>query len=226
MKALLLAAGFGTRLHPITRDIPKCLVQVRGEVLLGRWLRILREIGVEQVLVNTHYLADQVERFLHPYKDDGWVTSRHEDELLGTAATIWTNREYLVASETLVIHADNYLEGDLQEFVDAHRTRPSRCVMSMLTVPCSDPSDVGTVGLDRDRVVTEFREKDPSSTFKDANTAVYILGEQAIELTQSSRDFSTEVLPRLVGQIFAHSFRGMVTDIGTIEKLRQVNSEQ
>jgi len=226
MKALLLAAGFGTRLHPITRDIPKCLVQVRGEVLLGRWLRILREIGVEQVLVNTHYLADQVERFLHPYKDDGWVTSRHEDELLGTAATIWTNREYLVASETLVIHADNYLEGDLQEFVDAHRTRPSRCVMSMLTVPCSDPSEVGTVRLDRDRVVVEFREKDESSPFREANAAVYLIENRAVQFTEGLSDFSTDVLPRLVGRVFAYSFNGTVVDIGTHERLRQANSEK
>lgn len=224
MKAILLAAGFGTRLHPLTLDVPKCLVEVRGEVLLGRWLRILREIGIEQVIVNTHYLAEQVDRFIRPYVDEGWLISRHEDELLGTAATIWTNRELLAENETLVIHADNYLEGDLREFIDAHQTRPSRCVMSMLTVPCSDPSDVGTVGLDRDRVVTEFREKDPSSPFGDANAAVYILEQRAIQFTQGLTDFSTEVLPRLVGQIFTHSFRGLVTDIGTIERLRSVNS--
>ena len=64
LRALLLAAGFGTRLRPITQKIPKCLVEVGGEPLLGRWLRQLENVGCEAVLINTHYLADQVESFL------------------------------------------------------------------------------------------------------------------------------------------------------------------
>lgn len=223
MKAILLAAGFGTRLHPLTRAVPKCLIEVRGEVLLGRWLRILREIGVEQVIVNTHYLAEQVERFIRPHVAEGWVVVRHEKEILGTAATIWNNRDLLSSSETLVVHADNYLEGDLREFVDAHRSRPSHCVMSMLTVPCSDPAEMGTVGLDPDGVVVEFREKDRDSPFRVANAAVYLLDEQAVRATEGFADFSTEVLPRLVGRILAHAFLGTVVDIGTPERLRQVN---
>jgi mannose-1-phosphate guanylyltransferase len=224
VKAVLLAAGFGSRLLPLTRDVPKCLIEVRGEVLLGRWLRILREIGVEQVIVNTHHLADQVDEYIRPHLDDGWAVVRREEEILGTAATIWTNRDLLSASETLVIHADNYLDGDLGEFVEAHRSRPARCVMSMLTVPCSDPSDVGTVGLDRDGVVVEFREKDGSSPFREANAAVYLLDEDGVRCTEGLRDFSTEVLPRLVGRIYAHAFSGTVVDIGTPERLREVNS--
>jgi len=226
MKALLLAAGMGTRLLPITLNTPKCLVEVRGEVLLGRWLKILRDIGVDQVIVNTHCHADRVESFVRPELAEGWVFVRHENELLGTAATIWANRRDLTTGEILVIHADNYLEGNLQEFVDSHRSRPSRCVMSMLTVPCSDPSDVGTVGLDRDRVVVEFREKDRSSPFREANAAVYLLSDQAVLFTEGMTDFSTEVLPRLVGRIFAHSFDGMVVDIGTPERLQQVNQSR
>ena len=59
-RALLLAAGLGTRLRPITLETPKCLVPIGGEPLLGRWLRQLELAGCEAVLINTHYLADQV----------------------------------------------------------------------------------------------------------------------------------------------------------------------
>ena len=62
LRALLLAAGLGTRL-PITETTPKCLVEVGGEPLLGRWLKQLEDVGCEAVLINTHYLAEQVEEF-------------------------------------------------------------------------------------------------------------------------------------------------------------------
>ena len=55
LRALLLAAGLGTRLRPITLQTPKCLVSVAGEPLLGRWLRQLEEVGCQEVLINTHY---------------------------------------------------------------------------------------------------------------------------------------------------------------------------
>ena len=64
LRALLLAAGLGTRLRPLTLHTPKCLVPIHGEPLLGRWLRQLEAAGCEAVLINTHYLADQVLAFL------------------------------------------------------------------------------------------------------------------------------------------------------------------
>ena len=68
LRALLLAAGLGTRLRPLTLQTPKCLVTIGGEPLLGHWLRQLEEAGCEAVLVNTHYLADQVVAYLANWK--------------------------------------------------------------------------------------------------------------------------------------------------------------
>jgi len=108
LRALLLAAGLGTRLRPITLHTPKCLVPVAGEPLLGRWLRQLEAAGCEAVLINTHYLADQVEAFLQqrPAGPMG-VHTIHEPELLGTAGTLLSNRAFFEDSTGLLIHADN-----------------------------------------------------------------------------------------------------------------------
>ena len=65
MKALLLAAGFGTRLRPITDSIPKCLVDINGRPLLEIWIELLVNAGVNDILVNTHYLSDQVNFFVN-----------------------------------------------------------------------------------------------------------------------------------------------------------------
>ena len=60
-KALLLSAGFGTRLRPITNNIPKCLVRINNIPILEHWLLKLENLGIDEVLVNKHYLAKQVE---------------------------------------------------------------------------------------------------------------------------------------------------------------------
>mgnify|MGYP003956646267 CR=1 FL=1 len=64
MRAMLLAAGLGTRLQPITDKIPKCLVPIKGKPLLQIWLERLAQVGIGPFLINTHYLAEQVEAFI------------------------------------------------------------------------------------------------------------------------------------------------------------------
>ena len=94
-RALLLAAGLGTRLRPITLDTPKCLVPIGGKPLLGHWLRKLELSGCESVLINTHYLAEQVEIFLKSWKSPTMdVQTVHEPVLLGTAGTLLANQGF------------------------------------------------------------------------------------------------------------------------------------
>ena len=61
IKALLLSAGFGTRLRPLTLNTPKCLVKINGKTILQYWLTKLEDIGVESILINTHYLLEETE---------------------------------------------------------------------------------------------------------------------------------------------------------------------
>jgi mannose-1-phosphate guanylyltransferase len=123
MRAILLAAGFGTRL-PLTNTMPKCLVPIHGQPLLGIWLERLTQAGIGPFLVNTHYLADQVEQFIaaSPYRDQ--VTLVHESTLLGTAGTLMANLDFFQGEDGLLIHADNYCLADFREFMEAHRQRP------------------------------------------------------------------------------------------------------
>lgn len=94
MRALLLAAGFGTRLLPLTERLPKCLVPINGRPLLDYWLENLLKGGVEEVIINTHYLAPLVHQFLNQSSWSSRVTIVHEERLLGTGGTILKNREF------------------------------------------------------------------------------------------------------------------------------------
>jgi mannose-1-phosphate guanylyltransferase len=90
MKAIILAAGLGTRLRPITSTTPKCLVPINGVPLLELWLRDCERAGVEAVLVNTHHLAERVEEFVAARRGIP-VTLAYEPTLLGSAGTIAAN---------------------------------------------------------------------------------------------------------------------------------------
>ena len=103
LRALLLAAGLGTRLRPFTLHTPKCLMPIGSEPLLGRWLRQLEAADCESVLINTHYLADQVELFLEQRAPTTMrVQTRYEPELLGTAGTLLTNRSFFEGTTGLL----------------------------------------------------------------------------------------------------------------------------
>src|SRR5260221_3640312 len=140
MRAMLLAAGLGTRLRPLTNTIPKCLVPIKAQPLLGVWLDRLTHAGIGPFLVNTHYLPEQVQAFVasSPYRDR--VTLVHEEELLGTAGTLIANLEFFEGQDGLLIHADNYCLADFHDFVRAHRQRPPHCLMTMMTFRTETPA--------------------------------------------------------------------------------------
>jgi NDP-sugar pyrophosphorylase family protein len=89
MKAMVLAAGLGTRLRPLTGDQPKALVTIAGRTMLEIALAGLRAAGVTEVIVNAHHFADQIERFVKGREDFGMrVEVSHEAELLDTGGGI------------------------------------------------------------------------------------------------------------------------------------------
>ena len=94
VRALLLAAGLGTRLRPLTDHWPKCLMPIGERPLLEYWLETLWQSGVREVLVNLHYLSTVVEEFLDRPRFQGWVHSVRETELLGTAGTLRANADF------------------------------------------------------------------------------------------------------------------------------------
>ena len=156
MRAILLAAGFGTRLRPLTNVIPKCLVPIKGVPLLGIWLARLEKAGVGPFLVNTHYLADKVQEFIRLSSYEEKTKLAHEDYLLGTAGTLIKNLDFYQDEDGLLIHADNYCLADLEAFIHAHINRPKGCLMTMMIFQTTNPSSCGIVELDKQGVVIRF----------------------------------------------------------------------
>ena len=223
-RALLLAAGLGTRLRPITLHTPKCLVTIGGEPLLGRWLRQLELAGCEAVLINTHYLADQVEAFLQTWKSFTMsVKVIYEPELLGTAGTLLSNQDFFRGATGLLIHADNVMIGGLNDFLTAHRERQPSCKLTMLTFETNTPGSCGIVEIDDVQVVQAFYEKVADPPGNNANGALYAFERDFLDfinfMNPRPSDFSTEVIPKLLGRIQTWHTHDAYLDIGTPEAL-------
>ena len=226
IRALLLAGGLGTRLRPITDLLPKCMVKIKDEPLLGRWLRHLEDIGCEQVIINTHYLAEEVNSFLdksEQNKRNMSIVRFHEKELKGTAGTLVANLEYFDSCTGLLIHADNVTNNILGCLLEAHENRKEGCLVTMLTFETANPSQCGIVEVDKSGVVQAFYEKVKNPPGNRANGAIYVFDQDFVEFLRSSgeryKDFSTEILPLLVEKIQTWHTNEPYMDIGTPEAL-------
>jgi mannose-1-phosphate guanylyltransferase len=103
VRALLLAAGFGERLRPVTEMTPKCLVSIGEKPLLQHWLeRLADSHQFDEVIVNTHYLAGEVVKFTSSYRSPIRVKLSYEERLLGPGGTLLKHRSTLAESEFLV----------------------------------------------------------------------------------------------------------------------------
>ena len=228
MKAIILAAGLGTRLRPLTNSIPKCLVPIKGQSLLEIWLNRLSAAGFGPFLINTHYMADYVQKKISSSEFQKSVTLVSEQTLLGTAGTLIKNLDFYQKEDGLLIHGDNYCLADFEDFRRAHIQRPQECLMTMMTFRSDKPSDCGIVEVDENGIVIGFHEKTTNPPGNLANGAIYILSAtlmRYIEINFSSvSDFSTEVLPHLIGRIYTYETSEVLLDIGTIENYKKANS--
>ena len=228
MKAVLLAAGLGTRLRPITDDVPKCLVPINGKPLLGYWFDSLANAGISSILINLHHHSDKVTDFVKQYANSSDVRMVYEPKLLGTGGTLKQNSEFLCSDPVLVVHADNFCLVDLEELHLAHQRRPIGTEITMMTFVTDDPKNCGIVETDSRGRVIKFYEKVKDPPRNVANAAVYIFQPSVIEyirkVPDSFIDLSTDVLPKYLGQIFAWQADGVHIDIGTVKNLRKANT--
>lgn len=220
MKALLLAAGLGTRLRPMTNVLPKCLAPIGDRPLLEYWFANLFGAGFEKVVVNSHYLSDVVHSYVAGTEWSKDIVLEFEPELLGTAGTIRRHKDFFGKEAFLVAHADNLSLFDPRDLIRRHDSRPRGAVMTMMTFETSAPSTCGIVSLDENAVVANFFEKVADPPGKLANAAVYLLEPEVVtlidELTNPHPDFSTEVIPALTGKIYTYHNDRFHLDIGTL----------
>ncbi len=226
MKAFLLAAGVGSRLRPVTDTVPKCMVPIDGRPMLGIWLDALDSAGVDEVLVNLHYLPHVVRQYLGERAGPPIVRTVFEPELLGSAGTLAANRAWAGTDDMfLACYADNLTDYDLRSLIQAHKEHGA---VATLTVFHSErPSSGGVVELDGSGTVTGFTEKPGNPVSDLINAGMYAFHPGVLDEIGGPppRDIGYHLLPRLVGRARAVPVDGYFRDIGTVAAYQRAQVE-
>jgi mannose-1-phosphate guanylyltransferase len=225
VKGLLLAAGLGTRLRPLTDSIPKCLVPIGGRPLLGWWLELLEREQVTDLRINLHHFPEQVEQFLSEYRGPISVETVWEPELLGSAGTIVANREFIEHGDPFfILYGDNLTNVRLRDLLEHNRRHPA--ILTVGLFHAENPSACGIAELEngREGLISRFVEK-PSHPKSDlASAGMFVARPELLrELHPDATppyDFGGRVMPSLEGRMNGIVLDGYIRDIGTHRSLQ------
>ena len=228
VKALLLAAGIGSRLRPLTDAVPKCLVPILDRPLLDFWIESLAAAQITEARINTHSLAEQVRTYIAAVNVRGplRLTEAHEPSLLGSAGTVAANIDLAeLADEIVIVYADNLSDIALCPLLEFHRAHQDPFTMVLFRAP--NPRACGIAELDADRRIVSLVEKPAEPASELANAGIYVLDASAYREIASlgAFDLGFDVLPRFVGRMRGWVWGGYHLDIGTLEALERARQE-
>jgi len=226
MKALILAAGEGTRLRPLTTDSPKPMLPVGGVPLLEHIVALLHRHGVTHIAINLHYKPWAILR--HLGYGQRWGVRLHysfEEQLLGSAGAA-KRLEWYLDESFVVFYGDVYTEMDLSVLMAAHQHSGALVTMALYEV--DNPTACGIVELDDRLRVRRFVEKPaPDQVFSRlANAGIFVVEPQVLSGLPEQRylDFGRDVFPRMLieGQtIVGYPTTAPLIDIGTPENYQK-----
>jgi len=197
MKALVLAAGLGNRLRPLTDHTPKPMMNVGGMPILERNIRLLASHGISEIVINVHHLHEKISD--HFGTGEPWgvnITYSHEPELLGTAGAAKNVQEYL--TETfVVIYGDNLTNCNLTNLIAFHRAKGGTGTIALFHK--EDPTSNGIAEFDSDDRIKRFLEKpDQHEVFSQwISAGVLVLEPEILSSvpTDYPSDFGRDTIP-------------------------------
>lgn len=229
MQAVVLVGGEGTRLRPLTSDVPKPAVTLVDRPFLAYAIEWLAAHGVTEVVLACGFLPEVLREALGDEERHAGVTITYvaEPEPLGTAGAIRFAAEALgdrLEDRFLALNGDVLADLDLTALVRAHEERGARATIALH--PVEDSSAYGLVRCDEEGQVKEFLEKTGESAPGEINAGAYVLDRSVLDLVPAGQAVSIEreVFPRLVGEgLCALLLDGYWMDIGTPERYLQAS---
>jgi len=222
MRALILAAGEGSRLRPLTEHVPKPMLEIAGRPILEHNVRLLARYGIRDIVINLHYHPEAViEHFRDGAELGVRISYSYEPELLGTAGALNPIRASLT-STFLVLYGDNLSTCSISNLLELHGRSEAAA-----TVALFEREDVlasGIVGLDEDDRITRFLEKPQAGEVFShwVNAGILALEPDALGAVPPTgfSDFGRDVLPELLARGRKLSGYRMTEDLFWIDSLR------
>jgi NDP-sugar pyrophosphorylase family protein len=225
-KAVILAAGPGTRLAPITDVVPKILAPLAGRPLLEHQLAYLARQGIGEVAVNVHHRAEAVCAFLGAHDLPVHVRVSVEPELLGTAGALHQLRDF-ISGPTVVLYGDVLTDANLGALVAAHTDRGA--VATLTYYLSSSLEGKGFMELGADERVQAFVEKsDSPPKVGYVNAGLYAVSPVVLDYVRPGSDFGHDVWPEMLAAgepLYGHALDGYLRDIGSPDALEHASAD-
>ncbi|MEM6611284.1 MAG: mannose-1-phosphate guanyltransferase [Cyanobacteria bacterium P01_C01_bin.72] len=227
MRAVLMAGGSGTRLRPLTCDLPKPMVPILNRPIAEHIINLLKRHNITEIIATLYYLPDVMRDYFQDGSDFGvqMTYAVEEEQPLGTAGCVKNIQQWL--DDTFItISGDAITDFDLQAAIAFHREKKSKATLILTRVP--NPVDFGVVITDPDGRINRFLEKPSlSEVFSDTvNTGTYILEPEIFDYLPENQesDFSNDLFPILLAKgepIYGYVAEGYWCDVGHLEAYRE-----
>lgn len=225
-KAMIMSAGVGSRLDPLTRDVPKPLVPIVNIPAMDILLRHLIKNGVNKFVANTYYLAEQIHNRYANSDLDMHFEYVNEQELSGTAGGVKKCQYFFNKGENfLVMSADGFTDIDIKNAIESHIASDCIATMIIKEVPHSEVHKFGVVVTDKNNKIQEFQEKPSEEEAKSnlVNTGIYIFKYDIFDYIPQNTvyDFAKNVFPTVLNEglnINTYTTKTYWSDIGSIEQ--------
>jgi NDP-sugar pyrophosphorylase family protein len=228
MKAMILAAGEGTRLRPLTATLPKPLVPIVGTPLLEHTLYWLAGQGVTEAAINLYHRPQAIPDYFGSEFQGIRLHYFYEDELRGTSGGLKSAEAVFRNDPFFVIYGDNLVQTDLGRLLNFHIAHEGLGTIGLFQHP--NPTAAGIIGIEADGRITRFVEKPPvAEIFSNlANAGVYVLDPAILSFIPKDRpsDFGRDIFPQLLAEgkaLHGAPLGGYLQDTGTPASYRQAN---
>ncbi|NET45784.1 mannose-1-phosphate guanyltransferase [Okeania sp. SIO2B3] len=227
MRAVLMAGGSGTRLRPLTCDLPKPMVPILNRPIAEHIINLLKKHQIREIIATLHYLPDVMREYFQDGSQFGvqMTYAVEEEQPLGTAGCV-KNIAELLDETFLVISGDTITDFDLTTAIEFHQKNNSKATLVLTRVP--NPIEFGVVITDEKQRIKRFLEKPSTSEiFSDTvNTGTYILEPEILNYLPDNQesDFSKELFPLLLDKnepMYGYIAEGYWCDVGHLDAYRE-----
>ncbi len=226
MKGVVLAGGFGTRLRPLTYNIPKPMVPVVNIPVMEHNISLLKKYDITDLVVLLYYQSDIIKEYFGDGSKWGVNIKYHKAEAdYGTAGAVKDSGHLIGKEDFIIISADVLTDFNLKNAIKY--STDTKAFFTIVLTSVKNPLDYGIVIFDKDQTITKFLEKPTwGQVFSDQiNTGIYILRNKVLDEIPEKEffDFSKDLFPKLMKKgikIKAHLAKGYWRDIGNISEYR------
>ncbi|MEM2956386.1 MAG: nucleotidyltransferase family protein [Candidatus Pacearchaeota archaeon] len=224
IKAIILAAGIGSRMAEMTKDTPKVMLRLNEKPIIQYQIEMLKNYGVKEVCINLHYMPEKIKEFLGNGEKFGIkIHYSYEPELLGTSGALLAFKKILT-EDFFVIYGDVIGKVDLKRFYDFHKK--NKADATLIVHESTHPEDSDIIQVKENRIIKLIHKPGNRNFGTLGNAAWYILSPIVFDfIPEGKSDFVRDVFPKMLEKglrLYAYNTNEFISDVGTPERFKKV----